>query len=392
MLSSSAHTDLPLALRAISPATSLQEAAAIWLARLETAGLDVDGDDDDLDEEELAEQEAQRHHSRQTINSYRTAITLFIRWLERSQRTTVASLRLDDLVSYARALRRRDYDLSNRAAQKREAGLPGKRLSPRSVYHYTRPLLGFLTLLESFDAISFRTATVRAELAHALPRLPETVAPTPPDLRRVASFFDHPQAEGDRTERLRLIRLRNAALLHLLFSSGARISEILGLNVGDVYRDRKVQSRAMVFSKGRRMGVIFLRSKAEQALSAYLVARGFPSSTAALFESHDRRTAGARLSRSSAWRIVREAALVVANRIEFEGKHDEADLLRGTSPHTFRHFVGYHLLNEGVELAEVSQILRHRSVEVTRNFYARYKDIQLQEVHDQFSADPEERG
>jgi site-specific recombinase XerD len=78
----------------------------------------------------------------------------------------------------------------------------------------------------------------------------------------------------------------------------------------------------------------------------------------------------------------------VAAQIELEGKYDEAALLRETSPHTFRHFVGYYLLNEGVELAEVSQILRHRSVEVTRSFYARYKDMQLQEVHDQFSADP----
>jgi site-specific recombinase XerD len=88
---------------------------------------------------------------------------------------------------------------------------------------------------------------------------------------------------------------------------------------------------------------------------------------------------------------VNEAATAIAARIELEGKYDEAALLRGTSPHTFRHFVGYHLLNEGVELAEVSQILRHRSVEVTRNFYARYRDEQLQEVHDQFSADPEDR-
>jgi site-specific recombinase XerD len=78
----------------------------------------------------------------------------------------------------------------------------------------------------------------------------------------------------------------------------------------------------------------------------------------------------------------------VATQIELEGKHDEAALLRTTSPHTFRHFVGYYLLNEGADLTEVSQILRHRSVEVTRNFYARYKDSQLQEVHDQFSPDP----
>jgi site-specific recombinase XerD len=87
---------------------------------------------------------------------------------------------------------------------------------------------------------------------------------------------------------------------------------------------------------------------------------------------------------------VRQAALAVAAQIALEGKYDEAELLRTTSPHTFRHFVGYYLLNEGADLAEVSQILRHRSVEVTRNFYARYRDVQLQEAHDQYSPDPDD--
>jgi site-specific recombinase XerD len=95
-----------------------------------------------------------------------------------------------------------------------------------------------------------------------------------------------------------------------------------------------------------------------------------------------------RLNRVSGWRIVHGAAEALANQVALEGKVDEAELLRATSPHSFRHFVGYHLLNEGVALAEVSQILRHRSVEVTRSYYATYRDVQLQEVHDQFSADP----
>ncbi len=383
----------PLALQSISADTPLHTAGDIWLARLEFAGLDASLlDTDDLDADEQAERDAQRHHSRQTIATYRTSLVLFTRWLERHQRTTVGALQLDDLVQFARALRRRSYDLSERAAQSHEAGQEPQRLAPRTVYTYTRPLLGFLALLESFDAISFRTAAVRAELTRTLPRLPEPMAPTPPDLRRVATYFDRPAAGEDRTERLCLIRLRNAALLHILFSSGARISEVLGLNVGDVYRDGRVQTRATVYSKGRREGVIFLRRSAEHAIRAYLKARSTPAASEPLFASLDRRTAGARLSRSSGWRIVHEAASAVAHRIELEGKHDEAALLRTTSPHTFRHFVGYHLLNEGVELAEVSQILRHRSVEVTRSFYARYKDIQLEEVHDQFSADPLDLG
>lgn len=374
-----------LAEHSITALTPVRDAGAIWLARLERAGLDyVDADE--------AERDDQRHHSRQTIASYHTAVTLFVRWFERSGRTGVGELQLDDLRHYVRSLRRRDYDLSQRAHRRHTAGISGDRLSPRTLHSYVRPLLGLFSLLESFDAITFRTAAVRSELAYSLPRLPETVAPTPPDLRRLATFYDQPRIADDRTERLRLIRLRNAALLHILFSSGARVSEVLGLNIGDVYRDRRVLSRVPVRGKGRQDGVIFIRPAAERALGTYLAMfvaqNGTQPTTTPLFLSFDRRTAGMRLSRSSAWRIVHTAATAVADQIELEGKLDEAALLRAASPHTFRHFVGFYLLNEGADLAEVSQILRHRSVEVTRAFYARYKDIQLQEVHDQFSADP----
>lgn len=387
----------PFATRArqhIVPTTPIHEAGAIWLARLEIAGLDDDDEDENniyLDDEEQARREDQRHHSRQTIESYHTAFTLFARWVERSGRTTVGQLALDDLVSYTRTLRRRDYDLSNRATQERKTGTqPPQRLSPRTVRAYTRPLLGFFALLESFQAIRFSTEAVRAELVRVLPRIPDAFAPTPPDLRRVVTFYDRPHSEhDDRTERLHLIRLRNAALLHMLFSTGARISEVLGLNVGNVYRNGRIQSRVTVYGKGRREETIFVRNHAERAIHRYLSHRGHPPAANPLFESFDRRNAGMRLSRFSAWRIVRQAAETVAVQIELEGKHEEAELLRTASPHTFRHFVGYYLLNEGADLAEVSQILRHRNVEVTRNFYARYKDVQLQEVHDQYSPDPE---
>lgn len=382
-------TNHSLAEEPVTPSTSITQAGTIWLARLQVAGLDDSEDEEEMDSEELAQREDQRHHSRQTINSYHTAFTLFARWLERQDRSTVGSLELDDLVQYARMLRRKDYNLSIRAAETQEAGEKTHRLSPRTVRSYTRPLLGFFALLESFDAIRFRTEAVRAELVRVLPRQPDTVAPTPPDLRRVVTYFDRPHGEDDRTPRLRLIRLRNAALLHLLFSSAARISEALSLNVGSVYRNRRVISRAIVYGKGRREETIFLRRSAERAINYYLVAREYPPATDPLFVSYDRRTAGARLTRSSGWRIVRQAAQAVADQIDLEGKREEATLLRSTSPHTFRHFVGYYLLNEGADLAEVSQILRHRSVEVTRNFYARYKDMQLQEIHDQFSPDPE---
>jgi site-specific recombinase XerD len=371
----------------LTPETTLTDAGAIWLARLTLAGLDEEPlDDADLDVEEQRMRDEQRHHARRTVDSYTTAVRLFVRWAEGLQRRTLGELQLDDLHEYVRALRRRSYDLSLRAQR---ADAADTRLSARSIHAYVRPLFGFLGLAESFGAVSFRLAAVRPEVTRALPRLPDPVAPTPPDLRRLVVYYDKPiNAEEDRTPRLAQIRLRNAALLHVLFSSAARISEALSLDVGDVCRDRRVLSRVTVRGKGRREGTLFVRRPAERALRSYLEARNWPRANEPLFISLDRRTAGGRLTRSSGWRIVTGAAEAQAHYTELEGRFDEAALLREVTPHTFRHFVGYHLLNEGVALAEVSQILRHRSVEVTRSFYASYRDIQLQEVHDQFSADP----
>ncbi|MCS6889294.1 tyrosine-type recombinase/integrase [Chloroflexus sp.] len=371
-----------LAEQPLTPDTPIAVAGAIWLARLASAGLDENGDDDDLDERT---RESQRHHARQTIASYETALRIFTRWAERNGRQRLGELQIGDLVAYARALRKRSYDLSQRAATARESG-QRERLSERTVHAYVRPLFGFLALADSQGAIPFRVAAARPEVSRVLPRLPTPVAPTPPDLRRLVRFYDKPS--GEERERQMLTRLRNAALLHLLFSSGARISEALSLDVGDVARDRRILPRVIVRGKGRREGTLFIRKHAEQALHRYLAARNWPPAREPLFVAFDPRTGGGRLSRISGWRIVTGAAHALADQMVWEGKADEAELLRQVTPHTFRHFVGYHLLNEGVALAEVSQILRHRSVEVTRSFYASYADVQLQEVHDQFSADP----
>ncbi|NJN18826.1 MAG: tyrosine-type recombinase/integrase [Oscillochloris sp.] len=379
-----------MAMGDLTAATPLQAAGEFWIRRLELAGLDGDlPEDEELEAEEIAERDAQRHHARQTVNAYQTALTLFLRWLEREGRTRAADLQPDDIVRYTRSLRRSSYDLSEAAQRRIASGDQPERLAVRTIHAYSRPLFGFLLMLEQAGALGFRAAVALVELKRFLPRLPAPSAPTPPDLRRLVAYYDKSQdANEDPQSRTALIRLRNAALLHLLFSTGARISEALSLNVGDVCRDRRVQSRAILQGKGRQEGTIFIRRHAEQALTQYLAARNWPAAGEALFESLDRRTAGMRLSRVSGWRIVHAAAEAVAAQTALEGKLDEAAMLRETSPHTFRHFVGFFLLNEGVALAEVSQILRHRSVEVTRSYYARYQDVQLQEVHDQFSADP----
>ncbi|ABU56182.1 tyrosine-type recombinase/integrase [Roseiflexus castenholzii] len=237
-------------------------------------------------------------------------------------------------------------------------------------------------------------ALLRLHLRDALPRAYAGRAPDVPDLRRLVTFYDGelPAGEpGSRAERNRLNMLRNAALLHTLFSTGARISEVLSLNVGDVRADNgRIVPRAFVIGKGQRRRAVFLRAHAQQAILRYLHARhaAFPRADA-LFISHGPRGAGGRLGRIAAWEIVTGAAHRVADQIECEGRIREARALRTVTPHTFRHFVATWLLNEGAQLSEVSAILGHANTRITEQYYARHTDEQLQELHDQFAPDPE---
>ena len=142
----------------------------------------------------------------------------------------------------------------------------------------------------------------------------------------------------------------NTALLELLYATGARISEAVGLNVDDVIDGDVVR----LTGKGSKQRIVPVGSFAQDAIGAYLV-RGRPilsqrgRSTPALFLG-DR---GQRLSRQSAWLIVRAAA-------------DRAHLGIEISPHTFRHSFATHLLQGGADVRVVQELLGHASVATTQ--------------------------
>jgi site-specific recombinase XerD len=205
-------------------------------------------------------------------------------------------------------------------------------------------------------------------------------------------------APGSLQERERLNGLRNAALLHLLFSTGARVSELLALDIAMLRADGGgLVSRVRITGKGERPRAAFVRPHAQQALAAYLALRrvsgpgGTPlAPDGPLFISHGPRGIGQRLTRSSAWRIVTSASGALADAIEAEGRRREAAALRAVTPHSFRHFVATWLLNQGAQMSEVSALLGHANTRITEQYYARHSDDRLEELHDQFAPDPGE--
>ncbi|MDQ4038140.1 MAG: site-specific tyrosine recombinase XerD [Actinomycetota bacterium] len=145
--------------------------------------------------------------------------------------------------------------------------------------------------------------------------------------------------------------LRDRALLELLYGTGARISEAVGLAVDDVDRG---SGTIRVTGKGSKQRVVPIGSFALSAVDAYLV-RGRPTLAAqgrglgALFLN----ARGGRLSRQSAWMILRTVA-------------DRAGLTEDLSPHTLRHSFATHLLDGGADVRVVQELLGHASVTTTQ--------------------------
>ncbi|WP_354530264.1 site-specific tyrosine recombinase XerD [Nakamurella sp. UYEF19] len=150
--------------------------------------------------------------------------------------------------------------------------------------------------------------------------------------------------------------LRDRALLEFLYATGARISEAVGLVVDDV-ADLSSHPVVRLRGKGSKERMVPVGSFASVAISAYLV-RGRPALAAAGKGDHAvfLNVRGGRLSRQSAWQVLRDAA-------EKSGVSAE----RGpVSPHTLRHSFATHLLEGGADVRSVQELLGHASVTTTQ--------------------------
>jgi integrase/recombinase XerD len=169
--------------------------------------------------------------------------------------------------------------------------------------------------------------------------------------------------------------LRDRALLEFLYSTGARISEAVGLDVDDISLHAPEQagegdSPAIVrlFGKGSKERLVPLGSYGARALDAYLV-RGRPllaakgKGTPALFLN----ARGGRISRQSAWTILKAAA-------------DKANITKDVSPHTLRHSFATHLLEGGADVRVVQELLGHASVTTTQ-VYTQVTADTLREIY-----------
>ena len=256
-----------------------------------------------------------------TAAAYRRDLVLWAAHLAALGRRTVDEVVAADVASFPVAL-----------ATRAEAPL-----GPSSVARVLSSVRGLHRfLLEEGLVVADVAATARPPKQPA--RLPKAIT-----LAQVEALLA--ATDGEEPE-----RVRDKALLELLYATGARVSEAVGLSVDDVLGGDVVR----LLGKGSKQRLVPLGSYARRALDAYLV-RARPvfsvrgTATPALFLG----SRGARLSRQSAWLVLQGAA-------------ERARLDVDVSPHTLRHSFATHLLEGGADVRVVQELLGHSSVATTQ--------------------------
>lgn len=257
-----------------------------------------------------------------TIASYRRDLSRYCSYLENQGLDELTSLTEGVIDAFAASLR---------------AGDQGhKALSPTSVARAIVAVRGLHRFVARATGTSDPAKAVRPPaLAKRLPKAITT--------KEVELILDS-AGLGETT-----LSIRDRALLELLYGSGARISEIVGLKTSDVDLQ---QATVRLFGKGSKERIVPIGSFAIAALERYLIS----SRPALLRREHGRlflNANGGALSRQGAWLILKAAA----GRAGMEDR---------VSPHTLRHSFATHLLDGGADIRVVQELLGHASVTTTQ--------------------------
>jgi integrase/recombinase XerC len=277
-----------------------------------------------------------------------------------------------------------------------------RNVSPNTVMAYRDDLESFTSFLcseyftmgrETLDLRNVDTVAIRSYLAH-LARRKLSRASMARQLSALRSFFKFLMREGtveknpartvatpkrekrlpsvlqtsevailfEQTDASTPLGVRDQAWLELLYASGLRISELIGVDIDDLeLRARLVKVRG----KGSKERIVPFGAKAEEALRAWLAARGSIAADdeEALFVNHR----GKRITTRSVRRL-------------FDRYVRAASLRAGVSPHTLRHSFATHLLNAGADLRGIQELLGHASLSTTQK-YTHLTDWQLMAVY-----------
>ena len=270
----------------------------------------------------------ERGLSKNTIAAYRRDLNSYLGYLEKQGVHDASSITESEITGYLTAIS--------------ESGI----LSANSVARMLAGVRG-LHRFWLFESITDGDPSSIVKPPKLPKRLPKAITISEIEKLIEASGPDPKKLEDGEPD---LARVRDRAILELLYATGARISELTALNLDDLVDPTMVR----LFGKGSKERIVPVGSYAQSALEVYLV-RARPvlvkkgKGTPAVFLNQR----GGRLSRQSAWQIISDAA-------------DAAKIPSEVSPHTLRHSFATHLLEGGADVRVVQELLGHSSVATTQ--------------------------
>jgi integrase/recombinase XerD len=241
-----------------------------------------------------------------------------------------------------------------------EASLREAKLSVASINRVDSTLRSFFKHLQ--QEYGYADPTLEIAPSKSSRRLPKALT-----IVQIISMIDAAYREGQP------VTTRDQAMLELLYSSGARVSELIGINLNDlssIETDDGVITTLKLRGKGSKERIVPLGSFASKSIENYLVrvrpdlAAKSAKTTSALFLN----SRGTRISRQTAWQLVLDAA-------------EAAGVTDHVSPHVFRHSYATHLLDGGADIRVVQELLGHASVTTTQI----YTLITIDKVRESYS-------
>ena len=298
----------------------------------------------------------EKHFSDHTLKCYSTDLQQYIEFLDTEQASSTAAHSYESGgTSTAVAMEVQAEILSVTAATIREF------LVVLHNRNYSRATTARkLATLRSFYKFLVRRGYLQSS--------PVAVIRTPKQEKRLPKFLEAEQIDAlfEAPDRSTLLGLRDWAMLEVMYSTGVRVSELVGLDVTDVDFDEAVLH---IRGKGRRERLSPVGQQAMDAIKQYLAKRGQPKPG----ESFDQQAlfinkSGQRLSTRSV-------------RRKLDKYLAQANLDPSISPHTLRHTFATHMLNRGADLRSVQELLGHRSLSTTQ-VYTHLTTGRLKEVYD----------
>ncbi len=268
----------------------------------------------------------ERGLAKNTIAAYRRDLGVYREFLEQHQTESFAEVTEQTVANYAQSL------------------VQVRGLASSSVARMLAAVRGLHKYLQSENQVD-QDVAASVKPPKAIRRLPKAIS-----VSEVERLLDASGPAAESADAISSIRLRDRALLELLYATGARVSEVVNLDLDDLVDPTLVR----LFGKGAKERIVPVGGFAQRAVQAYLV-RIRPSlaalgkGTPALFLNQR----GSRLSRQSAWQIISDAA-------------SAAELQGEISPHTLRHSFATHLLEGGADVRVVQELLGHSSVATTQ--------------------------